>query len=96
MARSTWKTRLQTYHAKDIDTPERKGVLLSNTTRCVQKIVTSVPLPASHTETSDGYDGPAEMTVNEGMDFHAKLNTSVTSCTDFKLPAALCIRTKAK
>jgi hypothetical protein len=33
MAKSTRKTKLQTYHPKDLGTLERKGMLLSNTSK---------------------------------------------------------------
>jgi hypothetical protein len=94
MAKSNRKTRLQTYHAKDVGSVERKSVLLSNTSKRLRKVVTSVPVPASsHTEK---LDGDAEMIVDEDMDFHADVNTDSTSLTDLEHPAALRIRTKAK
>ena len=87
MAKSNRKTRLQTYHAKDVGSVKCKSVLLSNTSKRLQKVVTSVPVPASsHTKK---LDGDAEMIVDEDMDFHAKVNTDLTSLTDLEHPAAL-------
>jgi hypothetical protein len=97
MAKSTRKTRLQTYHPKDLGMLERKGMLLSNTSKRLRKVVTSVPiLASSHTQKCDGNDGPTEMMVDESMDFYANTNTNVTSCTDFEHPASLWIQTRAK
>jgi len=96
------KTRLQTYHAKDIISLEKKSVLLSNTSKRLRKVVTSVPTltPASHTQKPDEddgrLDGLAEMMEDDGIDLYADVNTNVTSCADFEHPAALHIRTKAK
>ena len=99
MAKSQ-KTRLQTYHAKDIISLEKKSMLLSHTSKCLQKVVTSVPTPASHTQKPDEDDGclngQAEMIEDDGIDLYADVNTNVTSCADFEHPAALHVRTKAK
>lgn len=104
MAKSTSRKRLQTYHAKDIASQEHNSVLLSNTSKRLRKVVTSVPVLTSHhshTPKSDGDDG-AGIIVDEGMDFHEIMdfhpdtNTDVTSCADFEHPAALRIRTRAK
>lgn len=89
------KTRLQTYHAKDIRPLEQKSVLLSNTSKRLRKVVTSVPTPASHPQKPDEDDGRAEMLVDDGMDLHADAIINV-SCADFEHPAALHVRTKAK
>lgn len=90
------KTRLQTYHTRDIESLEQKSVLLSNTSKRLRRVVTSVPTPVSHTQNPDGDDGRAEMMVDEGMDLGADDNVNVTSFTDFEHPAALHVRTKAK
>ena len=91
------KKRLQTHHTKDVRSLKKKSVLLSNTSKRLQKVVTSVSTLASHTQEPDGDDdGQAEMMADNGMDVHADANTNVTSCTDFEHPAALHVRTKAK
>jgi hypothetical protein len=87
---------LQTSHAKDLGSLERTGVLLSNTSKRLRRVVTSVPVPASHAQKSDEDNGPPEMILDESMDFHADANTNATSCADFEHPAALRIRTRAK
>ena len=70
---------------------------MSNTSKRLRKVVTSVPTPASHTQTPDEDDGRAGMAVDDDMDLHhADANTNVTSCADFEHPAALHVRTKAK
>lgn len=71
-------------------------MLLSNTSKRLRKVVTSVSIPASQTVETDGDDGPEEMTVDESMVFHAEDNTSATDCADFEHPAALRIQTRAK
>ena len=96
MARSTQKARLQTYHAKDIGSLEHKGVLLSNTSKHVQKVITNILLLAFQPEKSDGYNSLAEMMVDKSMDIHANVNTGMTSYADFEHPAALCIQTRVK
>jgi hypothetical protein len=97
MVKSTWKTRLQTYRAKDLGSLERKGVLLSNTSSRLRKVVTSVPILASHSQKSDGDNGQPEFPmVDESMDLPADINTNATSCADFEHPVALRIRTRAK
>jgi hypothetical protein len=93
MAKTTRKPRLQTYRAKDIQSLEHKSVLLSNTSKRLRKVVTSIPIPASHPENSGGDDGLAGMMVDDSMDLHADANVGAT---DFEHPAALCVRTKAK
>jgi hypothetical protein len=88
------------YHAKDIISLEKKSVLLSNTSKHLRKVVTSVPTPASHTQKPDEdngcLDGQAETMEDNGIDLYADVNTNVTSCADFEHPAALHVRTKAK
>ena len=101
MVKTTQKKRLQMYCAKDIDLKslECKSVLLSNTSKHLQKVVTSLLIliiPTSHTEKTgdNGYDGPAE-TMDEIMDLHIDADTN-PGCADFKHPASLCIQTRAK
>jgi hypothetical protein len=100
MAKSTRKTRVQTYHAKDLGSLKRKAVLLSNTSKRLRKVVTSVPIPASFESSNpqkcDDDNGLTETMVDESMDFYVDDNTNATSCTDFEHPAALQIRTRAK
>lgn len=98
MAKSTQRKRLQTYHAKDVGSLQHRSQLLSNTGKRLRKVVTSVSIPASHTQKphGDDSDGPAEVIVDETMDHHADIDTSTISGADFEHPAALRIRTRAK
>lgn len=73
-------------------------MLLSNTSKRLRKVVTSVPNLVAHPQKPDGDDGRLglEMMADEGMDLHADDDTNVTGFTDFEHPAALYVRTKAK
>lgn len=70
-------------------------MLLSNTSKRLRKVVTSLPIPASHTEKPEGDDGPAE-TMDENMDLLIDTDANTTSCADLEHPAGLHIRTRAK
>jgi hypothetical protein len=94
MAKSR-KARVQTSHAKDLKSLEQKSILLSNTSKRLRRVVTSVPTPESHSQKHDN-DDPSEMMVDDGVDLCHDANPNVTSCTDFEHPAALRVRTKAK
>ena len=94
MVKATRKTRLQTYRAKDLGSLEHRGVLLSNTSKRLRRVVTNVPIPRpASPQKLDSDDGPTELMVDESVDFYADANTDAT---DFEHPAALRIRTKAK
>ena len=77
-------------------------MLLSNTSKRLRRVVTSVPIPAASSHQKCGNDdGLTEMTLDEStemildesMDYHAD---TVASSTDFEHPAAIRIWTRAK